>query len=68
MLFLPAFISSHNKTLQPVWCCLDAETEVILASEFRWNTLTAVAKDEVNSTEADPKKHGKNLRKMFHNT
>ena len=41
---------------------------MILASEFGWNTLTAVAEDEVNSTEADPEKHGKNLRKTFHHT
>ena len=56
---------SHEK-LKPVWCCVDAETEKVLANDFGWSALTAVAEERINPTEADPEKQDKNLRKKIH--
>ena len=57
---------SHEKKLKPVWCCVDADTEKVLAHEFGWSALTAVAEERINPTEADPEKHDKGLRKKLH--
>lgn len=56
---------SHEK-LKPVWCCVDADTEKVLANDFGWSALTAVAEERINPTEADPEKQDKNLRKKVH--
>ena len=57
---------SHGKKLKPIWCCIDAKTEKILTNEFRWNSLTAIAKERINLTKAYPEKCDKNLRKKLH--
>jgi len=57
---------SHDKKLKPVWCCVDAETEKVLANDFGWSALTAVAEERINPTEADPEKHDKKLRRKIH--
>jgi len=57
---------SDDKKLKPVWCCVDADTEKILANDFGWSALTAVAEERINPTETDPEKHDKNLRKKLH--
>ena len=68
---IPAVVRAYldylsNEKLKPVWCCVDAETEKVLANEFGWSALTAVAEERINPTEVDPEKHDRNLRKKLH--
>lgn len=56
----------HLKDLQlkPVWCCVDAATEKILASEFGWAALTAVAEERINPTQSEGKADKSLKRKL----
>ena len=55
-----------DKKLKPVWCCVDAETEKVLAHNCGWSALTVVAEERIDPTETDPEKHDKGLRKKIH--
>lgn len=55
-----------EKKLKPVWCCVDMETERVLAQDFGWSAVTAVAEERFNPTEVEPEKNDKNVRRKVH--
>lgn len=59
------YIQDERK-LKPVWCCVDMETERVLAQELGWSAVTAVAEERFNPTEVEPEKNDKNVRRKVH--
>lgn len=55
----------QEKKLKPIWCCIDAATEKVLATTFGWTALTAVAEERINPSAADDKED-KGLKKKVH--
>ena len=52
---IDAFIRwCENEGYNPVWCCVDAETERVLAEEFDWRAISCIQEDALDPREVDP--------------
>ena len=43
----------HDDLHNPVWCCVEKQTEKYLADDLSWSTVTAVAEESINASETD---------------
>jgi len=55
-----------EKTLKPIWACVDHVCEHILAHELGWSAVSAVAEERFNPTEVEPEKNDKTVRRKVH--
>ena len=61
----PVFL--HDEHLNPVWCCVEKQTEKYLAEDLSWDAVMAVAEERINPSETDLVEHDKTTwRKICH--
>lgn len=69
MLFLPTFISSlTTRAFSLSGVSSTPRPRGFFTNELGWRVLAGATEERINPTEADPEKHGKDLRKKLRRT
>jgi len=55
-----------RRSLKPVWCCVDRETESYLAEQLGWSALIASGEERLDPTEVDAEHKDKIMRRKIH--